>query len=142
MDATEGKRVGFTAGAFDMFHVGHLNLIENAKKQCDYLIVGVNTDELIATYKNKQAVVPLDERMRIVGAIRYVDAVIAVDTLDKKEMWKRRRFDVVFIGDDWKGNPRWIHTEEMMKEIGVDVVYLPYTTGTTSTLLREKLKEL
>lgn len=135
------KIIGFTAGAFDMFHVGHLNLLENAKKECDYLIVGVNTDELITTYKNKKAVVSLTERMRIVGAIRCVDEVIPVDTLDKVELWKKKKFDVVFIGSDWMGSERWNKTEKDLAEYEVKVHYLPYTTGTTSTLLREKLKE-
>lgn len=136
------KIIGFTAGAFDMFHVGHLNLIKNAKARCDYLIVGVNSDELISSYKNKDAIVPLDERMQIVEAIKYADEVIRVDTLDKEKIWKQKKFDLVFIGDDWKGTERWIKTEEVMKKYGVDVVYLPYTKGTTSTLLREKLKEM
>ena len=135
------KIIGFTAGAFDMFHVGHLNLIKNAKARCDYLIVGVNTDELIANYKHKKAVVPLDERLQIVEAIKYVDEVIPVETLDKEIIWKRKKFDVVFIGDDWKGTARWNETERAMKKYGVKVTYLPYTTGTTSTLLREKLRE-
>ena len=125
-----------------MFHVGHLNLIKNAKARCDYLIVGVNSDELISSYKNKSAVVPLEERLQIVEAIKYVDEVIPVDTLDKEIMWSRKQFDLLFIGDDWKGSERWNETEATMKTLGVEVVYLPYTTGTTSTLLREKLKEL
>lgn len=136
------KIIGFTAGAFDMFHVGHLNLIKNAKARCDYLIVGVNTDELISNYKNKHAVVPLEERLQIVEAIKYVDEVIPVDTLDKEAMWNRKQFDFLFIGDDWKGSERWKATEVTMKKHGVEVVYLPYTTGTTSTLLREKLNEM
>lgn len=125
-----------------MFHVGHLNLIKNAKARCDYLIVGVNTDELISNYKNKHAVVPLEERLQIVEAIKYVDEVIPVDTLDKEAMWNRKQFDFLFIGDDWKGSERWKATEVTMKKHGVEVVYLPYTTGTTSTLLREKLNEM
>lgn len=135
------KVIGFTAGAFDMFHIGHLNLIKNAKARCDYLIVGVNTDDLISSYKNKTAVVPLKERMQIIGALKYVDEVEAVDTLDKVEMWKRKKFDLVFIGDDWKGSERWIETEKALDQFcgGVKVIYLPYTEGTTSTLLREKL---
>ena len=136
------KIIGFTAGAFDMFHVGHLNLIKNAKARCDYLIVGVNTDELISSYKNKHAVVPLEERLQIIEALKYVDEVIPVDTLDKEIMWNRKKFDLLFIGDDWKGSERWNATEAAMKTHGVDVVYLPYTTGTTSTLLREKLNEM
>lgn len=136
------KIIGFTAGAFDMFHVGHLNLIKNARARCDYLIVGINTDELISSYKNKKVVVPLEERLQIVESIKYVDEVVAVDTLDKEIMWNRKKFDLLFIGDDWKGSERWNTTEEVMKEHGVEVVYLPYTRGTTSTLLREKLNEL
>lgn len=136
------KIIGFTAGAFDMFHVGHLNLIKNAKARCDYLIVGVNTDELIAAYKHKKVVVPLEERLQIVEAIKYVDEVIPVDTLDKEQMWQKKKFDVVFIGDDWKGSARWNETEEQMKKLGIEVIYLPYTRGTTSTILREKLEGL
>lgn len=133
------KVIGFTAGAFDMFHVGHLNLLKNAKARCDYLIVGVNTDELITGYKNKHAIVPLEERMQIVRAIKYVDEVISVDTLDKEVIWEKKMFDIVFIGDDWKGSARWNETEQTMKKHNVEVVYLPYTIGTTSTLLRERL---
>lgn len=125
-----------------MFHVGHLNLIKNAKARCDFLIVGVNSDELIASYKNKTAVVPLAERMEIIESVKYVDEVVRVDTLDKKTIWEKLRFDRVFIGDDWKGSKRWEMTEMQMREVNVEVVYLPYTRGTTSTLLREKLTEI
>ena len=131
--------IGYTQGTFDMFHIGHLNLIKNAKEKCDYLIVGVNTDELVKSYKNKSAVVPLDERMEIISAIKYVDKVISCSTLDKKEIFKNNHFDVLFIGDDWKGNERWIKTEEEMAQLGVKLVFLPYTKNTNSTLLREKL---
>lgn len=134
------RTIGFTAGAFDMFHIGHLNLIKNAKAKCDYLIVGVNTDTLVASYKNRKVIIPLEERMQIISALKYVDEVEVVDTLDKVEMWKRKKFDVVFIGDDWKGTERWNETEiALRRNCGVNVVYLPYTKGTTSTLLREKL---
>ena len=112
------KTIGFTAGAFDMFHIGHLNLIKNAKERCDYLIVGVNTDALVASYKNKNVVVPLEERIQIVSALKYVDEVEVVDTLDKVEMWKRKNFDVVFIGDDWKGTERWSTTELELDKLG------------------------
>ena len=138
-----GKIVGFTAGAFDMFHVGHLNLIKNAKARCDYLIVGVNTDALVSSYKKKKVIVPLKERMEIISALKYVDEVEIVNTLNKVEIWKRKRFDVVFIGDDWRGTARWNETETVLREVcDVDVIYLPYTKGTTSTILREKLIEL
>ncbi len=135
-------KIGYTQGTFDMFHVGHLNIIKHAKEQCDYLIVGVNTDRLIAEYKNKSAVVPLEERVQIVEAIKYVDQVIVTDTLDKEVIHQKHAFNAVFIGDDWKGSPRWKDTEEALRKYDVDVVYLPHTDGTTSTLLRDKIKEL
>ena len=133
------KIVGFTAGTFDMFHVGHLNLLKNAKERCDYLVVGVNSDELVINYKHKKPVVPIEERVQIVEAIRYVDQVIVTDTLDKKAAWDKIAYSRLFIGDDWKGSDRWNKTEEEMKKYGVEVVYLPYTKTTNSTLLREKL---
>lgn len=133
------KIVGFTAGTFDMFHVGHLNLLKNAKERCDYLVVGVNSDELVINYKHKKPVVPIEERVQIVEAIKYVDQVIVTDTLDKKVVWDKIAYSRLFIGDDWKGSDRWNKTEEEMKQYGVEVVYLPYTKTTNSTLLREKL---
>lgn len=138
------KVVGFTAGAFDMFHIGHLNLIKNAKMRCDYLIVGVNTDELIQEYKDKKPVIPLMERIQIIEALKYVDQVIPVTTLDKEIIWKTisPKYNILFIGDDWKGNERWKQTEEIMKKYSVSVEYLPHTEGTTSTLLREKLMKI
>lgn len=137
----EEKVIGFTAGTFDMFHIGHLNLLKNAKSRCDYLIVGVNSDQLVEEYKKKKAVVPLEERMEIIRSIRYVDEVMRIDSLDKVLSWKKKHYDLLFIGDDWKGNPRWMKTEEEMAKYGVRVIYLPHTEGTTSTLLREKLVE-
>ena len=135
------KVIGYTQGTFDMFHIGHLNLIKNAKRRCDYLIVGVNTDELVQSYKNKKPIVPLAERAEIVRAIKYVDEVIVTDTLDKKEVWDRIRFDEIYIGDDWKGNARWEQTGKELAELGAKLVFLPYTKDTSSTMLREKLKE-
>lgn len=124
-----------------MFHIGHLNLLRNAKKQCDYLIVGVNSDGLVEKYKKKSVIVPLAERMDIVESIKYVDRVVSCHTLDKMEMYNQLHFNKIFIGDDWKGNTRWLETEKKMKEIGVELVYLPHTDGTSSSLLREKLNE-
>lgn len=137
----EQKIIGFTAGTFDMFHIGHLNLIKNARSRCDYLIVGVNSDELVQEYKGKNAVVPLVERMEIIQALRYVDEVMRIDSLDKKISWGKKHYDLLFIGDDWKGNPRWEETAKEMKEYGVETIFLPHTEGTSSTLLREKLNE-
>jgi glycerol-3-phosphate cytidylyltransferase len=133
------KIVGFTSGAFDMFHVGHLNLIKNAKERCDYLIVGVNSDELIASYKSKKTIVPLNERIEIIKSIRYVDEVMRIDSLDKRMSWAEKQYSIIFIGDDWKGNQRWHDTEKVMSAYGVEVIYLPYTENTSSSLLREKL---
>ena len=136
-----GKVIGYTQGTFDMFHIGHLNLIRNAKMHFDYLIVGVNADALVESYKHKKPIVPLEERAEIVRAIRYVDQVIITDTLDKREIWNKIRFDEIYIGDDWKGNERWEKTGKQMEELGARLVYLPYTKDTSSTMLREKLKE-
>ena len=133
------KIIGYTQGTFDMFHVGHLNLLQNAKARCDYLVVGVNSDALVSEYKKKAVIVPLEERVAIVEAIRYVDEVIRTDTLDKTDAWNRVKFQKLFIGDDWKGNERWKRTEEEMASLGAVVEYLPYTKGTCSTMLREKL---
>lgn len=136
-----GKVIGYTQGTFDMFHIGHLNLIKNAKRHCDYLVVGVNGDDLVESYKNKRPIVPIDERAEIVRAIKYVDEVIVTTTLDKKQVWDKVRFDEIYIGDDWKGNSRWEQTGREMEELGAKLVFLPYTKDTSSTMLREKLKE-
>ena len=133
--------VGYTQGTFDMFHIGHLNLLQNARGQCDFLIAGVNSDELVKSYKNKCTIVPLEERLAIIRALRCVDKVIACETLDKKIIWEHEHFQRLFIGDDWKGNPRWQATGEEMKKLGVDLIFLPYTKNTSSTMLREKLKD-
>lgn len=130
---------GYTQGTFDMFHIGHLNLLKRAKEHCDRLIVGINSDRLVADYKGKTAVVPLEERLEIVKAIRFVDDAVVCDTLDKEVALEKLKFDVLFIGDDWKGSERWNKTEKRMNELGVRVTYLPYTKDTNSTLLREKI---
>lgn len=129
-------RIGYTQGVYDMFHVGHLRLINHAKELCDYLIVGVNADELVQSYKDKKPVISQEERAEIVRNIRAVDECVIVSTLDKTEILKNFRFDAVFIGDDWKGHPRWVKTEEELKPFHVDVVYLPHTDGISSTQLR------
>ena len=141
MESTMEKVIGYTQGTFDMFHIGHLNLIRNAKRHCDYLIVGVNKDELVESYKNKRPIIPLEERVEIVRAIRYVDEVIATDTLDKTKIWEKVHFDEIYIGDDWKGNERWEKTGKEMEQLGAKLVFLPYTKDTSSTMLREKLTQ-
>lgn len=131
-------KIGYTQGTFDMFHIGHLNLLKHAKEYCDILIVGVNADKLVEEYKHKIPVICQEERAEILQAIRYVDNVVICETLKKTEMHKWIHFDAIFIGDDWKGNERWVQTEKNLKSVGADVVYLSYTKGVSSTMLREK----
>lgn len=130
-------KIGYTQGVYDMFHVGHLRLLQRAKEQCEYLIVGVNSDKLVQNYKNKIPVVHEEERMEIVENIRCVDCCVLVDTLDKSAIWEKLHFDAIFIGDDWRGTPRWLQTEREMEQFGCTVVYLPYTKGICSTELRQ-----
>lgn len=133
--------VGYTSGVFDLFHIGHLNVLRNAKAMCDKLIVGISTDELVS-YKFKQAVIPFTERMEIVRSIRYVDAVIPQESLNKFELWEKLKFDVMFVGDDWYQTDKWQDLEKQFDEVGVSIVYFPYTKGTSSTLVNETLLRL
>lgn len=134
-------KIGYTSGVFDMFHVGHLNIIERAKEMCDYLIVAVTADELIS-YKNKTAVIPFEDRCKIVKAIRYVDKVVPQLNMDKMSAWERYKFNVMFVGDDWKGSDVWNKLEHDFKGVGVDIVYFPYTSKISSTILYEKMCKL
>ncbi|HCU01664.1 MAG: Glycerol-3-phosphate cytidylyltransferase [Candidatus Moranbacteria bacterium GW2011_GWE1_35_17] len=134
-------KVGYTSGVFDLFHIGHLNLLRKAKSKCDKLIVGVTTDELVS-YKLKKAVIPFKERIEIVKNIKYVDEVIAQENMDKMKMWKKLKFDVMFVGSDWKGTEKWKAFEEQFAEVGVKIIYFPYTKGTSSTLINETLVKL
>lgn len=129
-------KVGYTQGVYDMFHIGHLNLINHAKEYCDYLIVGINADELVASYKNKIPVICQEERRMIVANIKAVDEAVIATSLDKIEAWNQFHFDAIFIGDDWKGNARWAQTEIDLQPYGAEVVYLPHTEGVSSTMLR------
>lgn len=131
--------VGYTQGTFDMFHVGHLNIIRNAKAHCDYLIVGVNADELVQSYKNKAPVISAEDRASILRSLREVDECIVVDTLDKVEMATKIPFEVIFIGSDWEGNDRWTKTKDDLARLGIDVVFLPHTDGVSSTMLRPQI---
>ena len=130
-------KIGYTQGVYDMFHIGHLNLINQAKERCEYLIVGVNSDQLVERYKNKTPVICQEDRRTIVANIKAVDQAVIADTLDKTEMLKQLGFDAVFIGDDWKGSERWQKTEEELSRFGVDVVYLAHTPDISSTALRK-----
>ena len=129
-------KLGYTQGVYDMFHIGHLNLLNNAKELCEFLIVGINTDELVEKYKNKRPIVNEDERRLIVENIKAVDRCILVSTLDKIEIHKKIPFEVIFIGDDWKGNERWGNTEKELAPRGAEVYYIPHTKGISSTHLR------
>lgn len=134
-------KVGYTTGVYDLFHIGHLNLLQRAKERCEKLIVGVTVDELVA-YKHKQAVIPFEERLRIVQAIKYVDLAVPQTSMDKMAAWKEHHFDVMFVGDDWKGTDKWNKYEDEFRKVGVDIVYFPYTKSTSSTLLNQVLIKL
>lgn len=138
---TNGRIVGYTTGVFDLFHIGHLNLLRRAKEQCDYLIVGVTVDELVS-YKHKRAVIPFEERLQIVQAIKYVDKAVPQESMDKMAAWEKYHFDVMFVGDDWKGTEKWNAFEKQLAEVGARVVYFPYTKGTSSTLINQVLLNL
>jgi glycerol-3-phosphate cytidylyltransferase len=132
-------KIGYTTGVFDMFHIGHLNILRSAKEQCEYLIVGVTTDELCYKNKHKYPIICEKDRMDIVEAIVYVDKVVMQENMNKVEAVLKYGCDVVFVGSDWKGTLVWNQYEKDLKEVGCDVVYLEYTPGISSTILRKRL---
>ena len=132
-------KIGYTSGVFDMFHIGHLNLLRKAKEQCEYLIVGVSTDEVVESYKHKTPIIPFEDRKSIVEAIKFVDKVVPQDTMDKMKMWEKVHFDVMFHGDEWKGTELYNKYEREFAEIGVKIEYLSHTEGIRSSILRDKL---
>ncbi|PIE02310.1 MAG: glycerol-3-phosphate cytidylyltransferase [Acidobacteria bacterium] len=136
------KIIGYTTGVYDLFHIGHLNILRRAKMGCDYLIVGVTTDQLCLKRKKKKPAIPFVERMSIVEAIKFVDEVVPQTNMDKFEAWKNIKFDRMFVGSDWKGTDSWNRLEEQFKPVNVEIVYLPYTEHTSSTLLRKVLEKL
>ncbi|WNC67911.1 adenylyltransferase/cytidyltransferase family protein [Thalassotalea nanhaiensis] len=136
------KKIGYTTGVFDLFHIGHLNVLKRAKLECDYLIVGVTSDELSISAKNKKPVIPFSERMDIVEAIKFVDEVVPQMNYDKEEAWNNLKFDMMFVGDDWKGTDKWNQIEKDFAEKGVEIFYFPYTTHTSSSILREALSKI
>ena len=135
-------KVGYTDGVYDLFHVGHLNMINSAKEQCEYLIVGVHGDDVVEEYKHRRPIINENDRKKIVESIKGVDKAVINRFRDKIKLWELHHFDVVFIGDDWKGTERWINFEKVLKEIGVDVVYVPYTKGISTTEIKEKIMGL
>lgn len=130
-------KIGYTTGVFDMFHIGHLNILRRAKEQCEYLIVGVSTDEVVENYKHKTPIIPFNERVAIVSAIKYVDKVVPQTSMDKFEAWKSLKFDVMFHGSDWQGSDMYNAIIKDFSSVGVDVVFLPHTDGISSTSIRE-----
>ena len=133
-------KVGYTAGVFDMFHIGHLNILRRAKDMCEHLIVAVSTDELTESYKAKRPVIPFQDRIEIVKAVKFVDEVVVQEDRDKIKAHQKYGFDALFVGDDWKGDEMFIRTEKYLKERGGEVVYFPRTEGVSSRMLSEKVK--
>ena len=132
-------RIGYAPGAYDLFHVGHLNLLRHAKSRCDFLIAGVVSDEMLELTKGRRPVIPLDERLAIVSHISYVDRAIAEVLPNKLETWESVRFNVLFKGDDWRGTAKGEKLERDFAEVGVEIVYFPYTMHTSSSMLRRVL---
>lgn len=132
-------KVGYTDGVYDMFHIGHLNMIEAAKKECEFLIVGVHSDDVVETYKHRRPIINENDRKRIIESMKGVDKAVINQFRDKMKLWELYHFDVIFIGDDWKGTERWIQFEKDLAKVGVDVVYVPYTKGISTTEIREKI---
>lgn len=132
--------IGYTTGVFDMFHIGHLNILRRAKQQCDYLIVGVSTDELVQKEKNKTPIIPFDDRCSIVESIKYVDKVVSQPNKDKLAAWNYLHFNKMFVGSDWQGSEVWRKYEKQFEPLGVEIVYLSHTDGISSTILRDKIK--
>lgn len=131
--------IGYTTGVYDMFHIGHLNILRRAKEKCDYLIVGVSTDELVQHDKGKTPIIPFSDRCAIVESIKYVDKVVPQTDKNKFGAWERYHFDKMFVGSDWKGTPQWNEFERQLAPVGVEIVYLNHTDGISSTILRDKL---
>lgn len=133
--------IGYTSGVYDLFHIGHLNLLKNAKGMCDKLVVGVTTDDL-SLYKGKKPLIPFEDRLEIVRSIRYVDSAVPQETMDKLEMCKKIKASLLFVGDDWYQSEKWDEYEKELNSCGVKVIYFPYTKSISSTIVRKALKEV
>jgi glycerol-3-phosphate cytidylyltransferase len=131
--------VGYAPGVYDLFHIGHLNVLRHARSRCDYLVAGVVSDEMATLAKGHPPVIPLVERLEIIRSIRYVDAAFVETVPDKLETWRQVRFHVIFKGDDWRGTEKGERLERELAPVGVEVVYFPYTAHTSSTVLRRLL---
>ena len=130
--------IGYTTGVYDLFHIGHLNLLKNAKGMCDKLIVGVTVDELVA-YKGKQSMIPFEDRIEIVRSCKYVDAAVPQYDMNKVEACKKLGASFLFVGDDWYGTEKWQNYEKEFEEAGIKIIYFPYTKGVSSTKINEAL---
>lgn len=139
-ESHRGERIGYAAGAFDLFHVGHLNLLRQARSRCDFLIAGVVSDELILARKGRPPVIPLSERLEIVRNVGFVDEAIAETLPNKVDMWQQTPFNILFKGDDWKGTAKGLELERDFRPFGVEIIYFPYTVHTSSTILRRTLE--
>ena len=137
---TKNQIIGYTSGVYDLFHVGHLNLLKHAKSLCDRLIVGVTIDELVG-YKNTEVIVPFEQRIEIIKNIKSVDMAVPQDNLDKFIMWEKLKFDVMFIGDDWHNTKRFNDFEKNLSQVGVKTIYLPYTKEISSTLIKQRINK-
>ena len=133
--------IGYTAGVYDLFHIGHLNLLKNAKGMCDKLIVGVTVDELVA-YKGKKAMIPFEDRIEIVRSIKYVDAAVPQHDMDKLAACKKLGAKVLFVGDDWFATEKWKEYEKEFEKEGIRIIYFPYTKGVSSTIITEALMNI
>ena len=136
------KKIGYTTGVFDLFHIGHLNILKRARLECDYLIVGITTDELTMSVKGEKPFIPFEERMEIVESIKFVDEVVPQTNYNKMEAWNNLKFDRMFVGDDWKGTKEWIKIEKDLSQYNVEIIYFSYTIHTSSTMLRDILKKV
>lgn len=132
--------IGYTTGVYDLFHIGHLNLLKNAKGMCDKLVVGVTVDELVK-YKDKHAIIPFEDRIEIVRSIKYVDVAVPQYDMDKLEACKKMGASILFVGDDWYGSEKWVEYEKQFNEAGIKIVYFPYTKGVSSTLISKELEQ-
>tara|TARA_B110000114_G_C15023242_1_gene369818 strand:- start:39 stop:452 length:414 start_codon:yes stop_codon:yes gene_type:complete len=133
--------IGYTTGAFDLFHIGHLNILKKAKERCDYLIVGVTTDEFIGLYKDSLPSIKFQDRASIVFSIKYVDRVVPQFNHDKLKQWEEHKFNIMFVGDDWKGTKKWNIIEEQMNSVNVEVFYFERTKGISTSMIKNEIEE-
>jgi len=131
--------IGYTTGVFDLFHIGHVKILKKAKSLCDKLIVGVSTNGLVKKYKNKQPIIPYNERVEIIRSIKFVDLVLPQNSLNKTQSYKKLKYDIIFVGDDWYASKKWKLFDKQFKKLGVKIVYLPYTKKTSSTKINKIL---